>query len=248
MGTWGPAIFSDDTACEVRDDYVELLGSGISDIEASERLIKSWEENFKYSEIENVFWLALAVTQWKHGRLEDFVKEKAVQVIESGKDLDRWKEEYPNNARKREQYLEKLKAKLLLPQPQKKKVSKQFKDYTNWKKGDVISYRLKSTDYILMRVIGYHEDKGGKSPVFELLDWVGQQIPDKKEIKKIPIKRSPTYSHITQFLIGRLKEEELPIDRVKIIAKRLKCAQKCNGYMGFLWRTLDRQLEEVFGI
>lgn len=30
MGAWGPAIFSDDLAADVRADYTDLIGQGIS--------------------------------------------------------------------------------------------------------------------------------------------------------------------------------------------------------------------------
>ena len=40
MGVWGTAIFSDDTACDIRDEYSALLISGISDEEAEERSVR----------------------------------------------------------------------------------------------------------------------------------------------------------------------------------------------------------------
>ena len=43
MGVWGTAIFSDDTACDIRDEYSALLISGISDEEAEEALLKGYE-------------------------------------------------------------------------------------------------------------------------------------------------------------------------------------------------------------
>jgi len=34
MGAWGPAIFSDDLACDIRTDYRELLEDGVAGEEA----------------------------------------------------------------------------------------------------------------------------------------------------------------------------------------------------------------------
>ena len=37
-----------------------------------------------------VFWLALAATQSKLGRLIDLVRDRAIEIIDSGADLRRW--------------------------------------------------------------------------------------------------------------------------------------------------------------
>ncbi len=42
MGAWGTAIFSDDTASDVRDDYRDHVGDGLSGIEATDRLLNEW--------------------------------------------------------------------------------------------------------------------------------------------------------------------------------------------------------------
>ena len=41
MAAWGTALFSDDTACDVRDAYVDLLGDGLSGPEATKALCMS---------------------------------------------------------------------------------------------------------------------------------------------------------------------------------------------------------------
>lgn len=43
MGAWGPAIFSDDTACDIRSDYRELLEDGVDDAEATQRVISEYQ-------------------------------------------------------------------------------------------------------------------------------------------------------------------------------------------------------------
>jgi hypothetical protein len=53
---------------------------------------------------------------------------------------------------------------------------------------------------------------------------------------------------LTQFMIGRIREKELPIDRVERIGVSLKPSQDAGGYIVFLWRDLDRSLAEYFGI
>ena len=40
MGTWGTAIFSDDTASDVRDEFRDLIGKGLSAEQATNKLLK----------------------------------------------------------------------------------------------------------------------------------------------------------------------------------------------------------------
>jgi hypothetical protein len=44
LGAGGIAIFSDDIACDIRDDYKELLGDGLSSKEATQRLINEYSD------------------------------------------------------------------------------------------------------------------------------------------------------------------------------------------------------------
>ena len=39
MGTWGTGIFSDDNAADLRDDYRDFIGDGLSSREATDRLL-----------------------------------------------------------------------------------------------------------------------------------------------------------------------------------------------------------------
>ncbi len=40
MGVWGTGLYNDDIACDVRDDYKDILGGGISEPEATKQLLK----------------------------------------------------------------------------------------------------------------------------------------------------------------------------------------------------------------
>lgn len=44
LGAWGTAIFLDDIACDIRDDYKELIGDGLSSEEATKRLIIEYSD------------------------------------------------------------------------------------------------------------------------------------------------------------------------------------------------------------
>ena len=144
MGTWGPKLYQDDLAEDVRDYYKDQLHRGKKGIDITQELLVQYQIVISDSEEASVFWFALADTQWNLGRLEDKVKETALKHILLGDDLERWKIENPKLAKAREQTIEELRQKLLSPQPPEKKVT-QYKIYRcEWKYGDVYAYQLES--------------------------------------------------------------------------------------------------------
>jgi hypothetical protein len=248
MGTWGVGIYSDDVACDVRDTYKEILGDGIGEPDATKRMIEEWKDQLSDPDDAPVFWLALADTQWKQGRLQERVKLEANKVIQNGTDLDRWG---PNQKifLKRKQVLERLKAKLETTQPPEKKVRKRFVNATDWELGDVYSLRLSSSVCVLLHVIGFHQDKGGRGPVCEILDWVGENTPSKNEITAMDFKYAEKPNqHLSQFLFGSLSKSDYPKHRVKLEYKGIKPKQKLGGYGIIPWRYVDRQFNDLFSL
>jgi hypothetical protein len=246
MGAWGTGLFSDDTACDVCDDYRDMLGDGLSGSEATQRLVVKWEDTINDPDEGPVFWLALAATQWKLGRLEELVKSKALEVIRSGQDLLRWEDD-KKSIQKRKLVLEKLEQQLLSPQGPIKKIPKLFKDSTEFRRGDAVSYRLQSGKYIILRVLGTRSDKGGTSPVFEVCDWIGACVPTHKEISNLPIK---TLGGIggSKLSICAAKKNEYPVDRLQIITRGLSLTQNEKAPSSLvLWRKLDELLEKYYG-
>jgi hypothetical protein len=160
MGAWGTGIFQDDTACDIRDDYKDHLGNGLSGPPP-------------------------------RGRLDETTLEQALRVVDSGADLIRWAES-PDLA-KRRTILEKLRAEITSPQPAKKKVRKQVRSCCDWPVGAVIAYRLISGNLAILRVIGYHTDKGGTAPVGELLDWTGTELPSRETLQSAEIKEGEAF-------------------------------------------------------
>jgi hypothetical protein len=116
MGTWGTGIFSDDNAADLREDYRDLIGDGLSSPEATDRLLAEWGSSIsREPEYAATFWLALAVTQWKCGRLEDRVKAKALAAIDDGSALRPWLA--GKFERKRKSVLDAVRQQIESPQP-----------------------------------------------------------------------------------------------------------------------------------
>jgi hypothetical protein len=162
MGVWGTAVFSDDTACDIRGEYRDLL--------------------------------------------------------------ERWQEE--PLARKRRGVLEKLRQQLLSAQPRAKEIPKRFRNSCDWEVGEFIGYRLKSGRWIILRVTGHHTDKGGTSPTFEILRFVGEVIPAAEQLHGLPVWKWGAMPDHSQLTIGRSKERDLPFDRVKRLG--IKDGQNCT--------------------
>lgn len=168
MGAWGPAIFEDDTACDLRDEFVELLAEGMTAEAATQELERRYEPARDTIDIEPVFWIALAATQHKGGRLVPQVRDKAIAIIDSGRDLERFFEDEVIRS-KRAKVLGELRAKLMGPVPPPRKIKPVVKVVTSWSAGQVFRYRLASGLTCLFRVVGHHEDKGGRYAKFEVL-------------------------------------------------------------------------------
>src|SRR5260370_28264543 len=261
MGAWGTAIFSVATASDVRDDYRAHVGDGLSGPEATDRLLNEWHSTLPDPDEGPVFWLALAATQWKCGRLEPRVKEKALEIIAGGLGLQRWAEN-PKLLPKRNAVLAKLEEQLRSPQPAEKRIPKRFRDRCDWEVGEVIGYRLRSGQWSLLRVIDYHCDKGGTYPICEQLDWVGAEIPPREVLRSLPVRRTGPNSidgrpnGVIRFTIGRTSERELPKERVRRLAIKLEPFQKRPPGAGrqvfwpvgmYLGRFRDESLEKDFG-
>src|SRR5687768_9524643 len=90
MGTWNSSIFGDDTACDIRDQFIDLLSTGISATEATNALLESWAVALGDSDDGPIIWLALAATQWEYGCLLPEVQAEAIQVIDSDAGFSRW--------------------------------------------------------------------------------------------------------------------------------------------------------------
>ena len=255
MGTWGAGVFSDDLACEVRDLYRDLLAEGYSAEEARDAVLQSWIEFLNDVDAGPVIWLALAVTQWKLGRLDEQTRARALAVIESGEALNAWRED-ERGFRQREAVLLKVHQQLCSPQPPRRRLRKRFKGECDWEKGELISYRTRTGRIVVFRVIGHHTDRGGTSPIVELLDLVGERLPSASDLEKSPVRRGKVVDAvgpiparpITQFLIGRLSEKELPTDRIERLGVKSTPIQEVGGFAGASWKTLDALLLDIFGL
>ena len=104
MGVWGAGIFSDDTAADVRDEYRDCLAEGLGGTAATDKLLILFKDSQDDPDDGPPFWLSLAATQSRCGRLETRVRDRALKIIDDGSDIVRF-EGNPSLKRARTQIL-----------------------------------------------------------------------------------------------------------------------------------------------
>lgn len=245
MAAWGVAVFSDDLAADLRSDFRELIGDGLSPSDATERLMTEYASSLEDADEMSVFWIALALTQWKLGRLEDRTKKMALHVIDDGIDLSRWDD--PKNRARRADVLAKTRAELLSAQPPAKPVPRTVKESNDWEIGEIIGFQLLSGNWTLFRVIGHHTDKGGRFAVCELLDWLDGQLPTHEVIAILPIRKENSPRGISQFIFQK-PQKKMHLARVVRTGLVTTPEQTKGGFTALIWPHVDDQLASIFGL
>jgi hypothetical protein len=191
VGAWGPGLFSDDVACDVRDQYRELIEDQVADDDAEQQVLDSWSTALDDDDDGPVVWLALAATQSKLGRLSERVKGEALRVMDDGSDLARWEEATRSERNAREKALAKLRDQLTGPQPAPKKLRKPKQKTSGLALGEVLAL---PTDHgvMLVRVAQLQADRTMECPVLVTQDWFGAEVPDPDQLESIPDRPMPT--------------------------------------------------------
>jgi len=184
VGAWGPGLFSDDLACDVRGEYREMIEDGVPDEEATHRILERYKQEAADPDDGATFWLALAFTQSKIGRLDPSIRDHALQVIERGEGLHMWQDD-PKLLAKRKAVLEKIRIQITGRQPPRRKLRKPKGQVTDLVPGDVILLRA-ANRCALLRVARLHQSRIGVIPVLVALDFEGTEPPPPEELRTLP--------------------------------------------------------------
>ncbi len=175
MGVSGVSIFSDDVAQDVKDAWVYSFKKQGSAAKATEDCRSEMKEEFADSDDGPVCVLALALTLWKYGWLDEATRKEAMAIIDKGKGVERFAEAGPKFEKARLAEYAKVKAKLSSPQPEKKIVKINLKRAAipecHLQVGDVFSIPLPAPNVGrgYFRVIGNSKVMREECPVVELL-------------------------------------------------------------------------------
>lgn len=241
MGVLGTKIIEDDLAADVQARFREIAAELSSDADATQQLMAEYRDTLESTNPDDgstVFWIALADVQWNTGRLQENVKAKTLEILESGSDLERW----PGDLREeRRKVLDELRARLHSDQPKRKRLAKPFVDRNDWEPGQIIAYRRKSGQRVLFRVLGSYEGDGtwlAKSetcPLVEFLDWQGEEIPSVEVINSLKIRRDRSHSRHARAVLFRHSERDRRSSRFEITgirSKRTRGLREISRHLG----------------
>jgi hypothetical protein len=186
VGAWGPGLWSDDTATDVRATYREALEDGMSDDAAAEKVLGDFASDLGDADTRSVVWLALAAAQSTVGRrLRDDVRAQALRAIDSGENMRLWEHLDARTVAKRGSVLAKLREQLVAEPKSRKAVRRPARPQTALTPGDVVSCTAVSGRVHLLAVRAIHESRYAVVPVVELLDYAEPALPSQDALDRL---------------------------------------------------------------
>jgi len=149
MGAWGTAISSNDTFADTYGSFFDLYNDGLDVKQISKILIDRNKQTIEDPEDSNNFWFALAKAQWECKQLNSELFEIVKQIIESGADLNVWREldAEPKDIVKRKIALDKFLADIQTEKPKAKSRKKKVIKQPVFEKGDCLTFKLANGNY-----------------------------------------------------------------------------------------------------
>jgi hypothetical protein len=181
MGTWGPGILDSDLALDVKHAFRQRVAAGADGALAVRELVRAWRSGFDDREDGAAMWLALADVAWDAGRLPPSLGRRALAIARSRSALEPF--ELGGLGAERRAVLARFAAKLVKPPPAPKRIALSKQRTTELAVGDLVVYTLPTGHKALLWVVRVSVDKGGATPVLELLDFVGKRVPTAAELR-----------------------------------------------------------------
>ena len=143
MGAWSTSVTGNDTAADLKSEYTCAFFR-YPQAEALERIEAYVRGMFDESDPEEwcAYVYSLADFMWKKGILTDAVKQRALQMIDSGFGLELWAESGEKTLRDRKKALEKFRAQIVTPMGPVKKIKPNVHTEDIFTGGDLIAIRL----------------------------------------------------------------------------------------------------------
>lgn len=144
MGAWGVSIYSCDIAEDVRD-ACNVVFAFYDVEEGNNRIFSAFSDVVNQEFVDNEyasFWYALSDWQWKHGMLNQNIREKALLLLENYTGLDEWE---GSDVFKRKKILDHLREQLLQAQPDIKKPRTKVAKHKHIP-GDIIIFQASKVD------------------------------------------------------------------------------------------------------
>lgn len=192
MGTWSVSITGNDTAQDLRSEYTAAFYK-YSTEEALRRIDQYVREDFDETDEEEWcnYMYSLADFMWKKGILTEAVQAEVIGMIDRGFGLEIWAEEGTKMLEARKKKLAEFRAKLLSPQPPKKKIRPNANTERIFEDGDIIAVQLQTAGkpYTMQRQRPLSEEDfhalDGKYVLMQLIrcqaSWSSRIVPEVKD-------------------------------------------------------------------
>jgi hypothetical protein len=244
MGTWGTGIFDDDTTCDMRGHYRMALRAGVPGPQATDQILRDYAPG--PDPFDTRVWLGLAATQTQLGRLEEQVKTKAVEIIDSGADLAAWDEADAATRRRRRAALQRLRRRLLGPSDPRAAQAAMATGHP-LQPGQHLLFRFPDGQQVLLRVLDVQEfsleTTEGTLPVVMLLDWrTGQPLPVGPALDHVP---NALRWGALWFSVIRKGRRDGVADRIQVLPGRWPEAPFWSGVNGSPIYTWDELQSKV---
>ncbi len=158
MGVWCAAIFGNDTACDVKEDFYEKYNGNEKIEHIKSYFLSDCDDNETFDMI-----FALAYCLWEVGALDNELLLKVKEIIISGKDLCCAKKLGADNKylKQRKSITEKFLEKISTPKAKpKKRVALPKHIESKYLNGTVVTFQYKDLSYgALIVVNSQHYDK-----------------------------------------------------------------------------------------
>jgi len=243
VGVLGTGLYDDDTAADVRDQWRDLVSSGVDPVEATSRLIAGFESELDDPEVAGPFWLALADTAWRAGRLEPRVLERARAVLATPHELNRWT---GKDRDRRAAILDRLRDQLDRPQPAPRTIAapRGPQPPTDLVPGEVLAWRLPTDVYVLLWIVTLG-DYLGTVPVCALLDWRGPSPPQADVIRRLPTRTSA--DGLEHFYLIKAGPRDRPPTSVVRLGRLRSEETGRKGEAVTTWKHFPAQIIKLFG-
>lgn len=192
MGTWGPGIFADDEAADVRSDFAHYLADAQDVAAATDAIAADYGACLAQPQHQTAFWLGLALTQWRKGWLDPRALAAALRVIDEGWDLAKWGD--GRQAKARAKALGAARLQLVQPAPPPGPMPKPWPvQLADFRIGEILGRELPGGRLAVMKVTGFRRTTSlkVKGPAVRLQKWVKPTMPQAAEAAALECLRWP---------------------------------------------------------
>lgn len=179
MGNWGAGRYQDDLALDIKDSYLSAIAEGNDSEEALKLILNEYSDSLNDADDAPIVWFVLADLQMQKGWLSDTVRQNALEQLQYGAALDRWKKDCCQLFEQRKHVLHELERELISfssrdPRPPKTKLCR----YYEWENGDVFAIPILGSNlaskhlsgrYFLLHKIGNAQNSRNRQQSFPIV-------------------------------------------------------------------------------